>query len=109
MSDTLQALQDTFEQLSDQIDLLSAACLTQAQRDSLKARYEEAQRNFFAARNKTFEENDAEVAHLTIELHDANKRIAHLVEEMGNISKVIDAVSEAVDIGTSIASKLIPA
>jgi hypothetical protein len=109
MSETLQALQDTYEILSDQIDLLFVACQTQDQRDALKARYEQAQRNFFAARNKVFDENDAEVARLTASLGDANKKVRHLVQDMGNISKVIDGITVAVNIGSGIASKLSPA
>lgn len=109
MSETLQALQDTYETLSDQIDLLSAACQTQEQRDALTAQYLQAQHNYFSARNKIFEENDAEVARLTVALRDANQDIGRLVAEMGNISKCIDRITQAVNIGTSIATRLIPA
>lgn len=109
MAETLQELQDTYETLSDQIDLLSAACQTREQREALSEQFEKAQQNFFAARNKCFEENDAEVAKLTIDLHQANQRIGQLLEEMGNISKCIDHITEAVSIGSSLAAKLVAA
>jgi hypothetical protein len=109
MAETLQELQDTYETLSDQIDLLSAACHTQEQRDALTASYLLAQHNYLGARNKIFKENDAELERLTQELRKANKDIKRLVEQLGNISKVIDGITMAVNIGSSIASKLIPA
>lgn len=108
MPNALQELQDTFLTLQSQIDMLSAACQNQEQRDSLQDQYTKARVAYYATLDKAFHDDDPQVADLTAQLAKANTQLKNAVQEMGNISKTIDEITKAVTLVANLADKVIP-
>lgn len=108
MPNALQELQDTFLTLQSQIDMLSAACQTQGQRDSLQDQYTKARVAYYATLDKAFHDDDPQVANLAKQLAEANTKLKNAVQEMGNMSKTMDEITKAVSLVANLAEKAIP-
>lgn len=102
MASALDDVQATFLSLDSQYNMLLAACQTEAQRNALKAQYSTAQQNYQATLNAELAANDQQIAELRSELQTANTQVVKATEQMGNISKAIDEITTAVNLGTKI-------
>jgi len=102
MANALVDVQNTFLSLDENYNLLLAACQTDADRDALKARYAAAELNYDQSLDKMLSDNDANVAALLAQLKPLNDQVTQAVAEMGNISKVIDALTQAVTFGSKL-------
>ncbi len=107
MQTQLEELEATYFTLQSQIDMLSAACQTQDQRDALGTQYVKARQNYWACVNKAFHDDDPQVAQLTDQIEAANKQISNATQQLGNIAKVINDITSVVTMGTQLASKVI--
>jgi hypothetical protein len=107
MQSALQELETTYFTLQGQIGMLTAACTTDQQRSDLIAEYVAARSNYWNCVNKAFHDDDPQVVSLTAQLDSANTQLKTLVQQMGNISKVIDGITQAVTVGASLAAKVI--
>jgi hypothetical protein len=106
MANALLDVVDTFTSLDANYNELLLACRTQADRDALKAEYEAAEENVEACTNRELEDDDAEVAELCKDLKICNDEVKKAVAEMGDMSKVIDNLTEAITIGSQLIAKL---
>ena len=107
MQSALQELETTYFTLQAQIGMLTAACTTEKQRSDLITKFVAARSNYWNCVNKAFHDDDPQVASLTTQLETANTQLNKLVQQMGNISKVIDGITQAVTVGASLAAKVI--
>jgi hypothetical protein len=105
MANALLDIVDTFNALDAEYNLLRVACQTQADRDALAAKYAEAQENCEKCTNQCLEDDDAEIAGLDKELKGCNDQLKKAVTEMGNMSKVLDNLTQAVTIGAQLIEK----
>jgi hypothetical protein len=108
MQTALAELEKCYFTLQFQLDMLSAACQTQGQRDALSAQYVKARQAYWSCVNKAFHDDDPQVASLTKQLDTANANLKVAVQQLGNISKVIDDITQAVSIAASLAKMVIP-
>lgn len=106
MANALDDVRQTFVSLDKQYNLLLAACLDNAHRQTLEDKYAVAQANYEAAGEKILSDDDVQVAALSAQLKTANKQVAKLVEQMGDISKVIDGITQAVTVGAQLLAKV---
>ncbi len=104
MPDALSALRDTYFSLNSQIDALSIACRTQDQRDALNAQLASAQKAYYTAVNQVFADDDAQVATLTTQLNTANTTITNLAEQMGDMTTVLNTITNVVALGARLAA-----
>lgn len=107
MPDSLQELGNTFFALQSQINMLSQACQTQAQRDALSAQYEKAGQNYWTCVNKAFHDDDPQVVSLTSQIGIANQQLSKAVQQIGDIAKTITDITKVVTLGEQLASKVI--
>ena len=102
MANALLTVQETFNTLDSQFNLLLAACQTEEQRAALKQRYSEALANYQKCIGQILTDDDAAVADLDAQLKAANEHLKVAVAQMGNISKVIDEIATAVMLGAKL-------
>ncbi|MGA2888692.1 MAG: hypothetical protein ABSE51_11615 [Terracidiphilus sp.] len=107
MQSALSELETTYFTLQSQIGMLLAACKTQDQRDALTTQYVKARSNYWSCVNKAFHDDDPQVIALTTQLDAANTQLKASVQQLGDISKTIDAITGAITIGASLAAKVI--
>jgi ABC-type proline/glycine betaine transport system substrate-binding protein len=103
MQSALDGLEKTYFTLQTQLDMLGAGCQTQAQRDALMTQYVQARQNYWACVNRAFHDEDPEVAKLTQQIQAGNQQLSKAVEQMGDISKTIDMITNVVNVGTALA------
>jgi hypothetical protein len=106
MANALLDVIDTFTSLDANYDVLMVACQTQTDRDALKAKYAAAQANVETCTGKALEDDDAEVAELSKDLKICNDEIKIAETEMGDMSKVLDNLTQALTIGAQLIAKL---
>jgi hypothetical protein len=104
VANALIDVQNTYLTLYASYDKMRGQCTTQEQMDSLDAQYEAAQKTYYATLNKTLEDDDAAIAVLSTNLQAVNKQVTTAVAVLGDMSKVIDLVTQAVTLGAQIAA-----
>ncbi len=102
MANALDDVQATYTIVNEKYNLLRVACQTDAQRDALAAQYADAQTAYFACVGKMLSDDDAEIATLSQQLQAANTLVTQSVEEMGDMSTVIDQITQAVTLGAKL-------
>jgi hypothetical protein len=107
MQDALAELETTYFTLQSKIGMLLAACQTQVQRDALTTQYVAARSSYWSCVNKAFHDDDPAVKALTTQLDTANNQLKTAVQQLGDIKTVIDAITQVVTIGASLATKVI--
>src|SRR5580658_3076312 len=107
MQSALAELEENYLTLQSQIGMLLNACQTQDQRDALTAKLVAARSNYWNCVNKAFHDDDPTVVALTTQLDAANNQVKAAVQQLGDINKTIDTITQAVTIGASLAAKVI--
>lgn len=107
MQSALQELEATYFTLQSQINMLSQACETQQQRDSLSTQYVLARQNYWACINHAFHDDDPQVVSLTTQIDAANQQLSNAVQQMGDITTTINDITSVVTIGAQLAAKVI--
>jgi hypothetical protein len=102
MANALTDVQNTFLTLDDQYSMLLAACRTQQDRDLVGAKYAAAQKNYQTCLNQVLEDDDPEVTALSKQLKAANAVVAQATVEMGDMSKVLNSLTTAIDLGSKL-------
>lgn len=108
MANALTDVQNTFTTLDANFNLLHAACTSDTERTDLGLQYGRAMANYQKCVNKFLSDDDPAVAALSSELQTANDKVAKAVTQMGNMSHVIDEITEAVDIGAKVVAFVFP-
>ena len=109
MQDSLEQLETTYFTLQSQIDMLSAACQTQEQRDALTTQYVQARKAYWGCVNKAFHDDDPQVVSLTNQLTAENKNLKDALNDLSDIAKVLNVVTQVVTVGASLAGACISA
>ena len=102
MANALANVQATFLNLDGQYNLLLAACPTQADRDALSARYSAAQNAYEECADQLLEADDAALTALCTQLTTINKQVSALTTEMGDMSKVLAVLDQALKLGQQV-------
>lgn len=106
MASSLQALQDQYFYLTQNLSDLKDKCQTQDQVDALLAQYAASRSNYFSCINKTLQDDDPNVATLVQQMNTEQKSLKAAISQLGDIATVINVITEAVKVGTKLASVL---
>ena len=104
MGDSLKALEDQYMLLSQNLSMILAACPTQTERDQVMTQYVTARRNYWNSIQKVFHDDDPKVVVLVQEMQTEQKKIQDATNHLNNIAKVIDIITDAVNVGSTLAS-----
>jgi len=104
MPNVLSTVQDTFNSLDSQYNLLLAACKTSEQRTALEQQYAVAEATYQKCIGQMLSDDNAQVAALSAQLKTANVAVKQSVTVMGDINGVIDEITKAVTLGAKLVS-----
>ncbi len=102
MANALAEVQETYLSLDKNYSLLLAACQTEAQREQLEAQYAQAQDAYEKCLGQMLDADTAEIADLTARLKVVNAQIAGALSVMGDMSKVLNVITQALTIGEEL-------
>lgn len=105
MGPSLQSLEDQYMLLTQNLSMVLAACPTQTEHNQVMTQYVASRRNYWNSIQKIFHDDDPQVASLVQEMHDEEQKIKDATKHLDNIAKVIDVITDAVNIGTALAGK----
>jgi hypothetical protein len=107
MGDALSALEQIYFSIQSNLNDMLAACKTQAQRDKVMSQYIAARQNYWQCVNKAFHDDDPELQAIVAEAKTDITALQGIDDNLGKIAKVISMLTQAVDIGSKIAAKVI--
>lgn len=102
MSNSLQDVQDFFTDLNAKYNMLRAACTNDTDRTALESQYGRAQAAYQTSLGQILTSDDPQVATLGTQFTAASAVVKNAVEEMGDMCKVIDGITDAVNIAAKI-------
>ncbi len=107
MTAALQALQDQYDLLTTNLPALLRACQGDtAKEDAINRQYNLAEQNYQKCINKIFNDNDPSVQTLVTQMKHEQTALAAQVKHIGDIAKVITAITTAVKTGAALAAKV---
>jgi len=104
MTDVQQTLLATYKTLQLQEGMLRAACSTE-QAKVLDENYSAARKAYWEYMDRAFQNNDAEVEALAVQLNAVNGELSHSLEQLNNINKVLQTISVALALGIKLAAR----
>jgi hypothetical protein len=103
MGEVLSALQAQYIFLTVNLADFLAACPTQDLRDAIQTQYVACRRSYFASVNTIFHDDDPAISSLVTQMKTAQASLEQTVEDLNNIAKVVDGITQAVTIGVKLA------
>ena len=77
---------------------------TPEQLDLLRSAIAQSRSNYYKAINATLQDDDPQVASLVSQMNMAQLNLEAGVKNLGNVSKILDVITKAVEIGSQLAS-----
>ena len=105
MGPSLQSLEDQYILLTQQLSEILAACPGQTERDQLMTQYVASRRNYWSSIQKIFHDDDPQIVSLVQEMHKEQQEIKDCTDQLNDIAKVINIITDAVKVGTALAAK----
>lgn len=107
MGPSVQALENLYVLLRGSLTTLQAQGATPGQLDQLRTQVVQARTNYWTAINSIFHDDDPGVRDLTSELNTEQLSLEATIKHLGEVSKVLDAITKAVDIGSQLVAKAV--
>lgn len=107
MSQSIEALEDQYFLLRGSLSTLTEQGATTNQLDQLRTQIAQSRTNFLTAVNKNLHNNNPEITHLVTQLNAQETSLKTTIDHLGDVAKVIDAITKAVDIGSQIVAKAV--
>jgi hypothetical protein len=102
--DSLKALEEQHYTLYRNRDDMEANCKDDACKRQVWDQYSTARRNHDDCINKTFNQGDQQVIDLTKECQDKTAEINKALQDLSDMTKVLQVVTAAVQVGSKLAS-----
>jgi hypothetical protein len=107
MNPSVEALENQYFLLRSTLSTLSEQGATPGQLDQMRAQVVQSRTNYWTALNKVLHDDDPEVEQLVTQLNAEQATLKTTIAQLGNVAKVIDAVTKAVSIGSQIVAKVV--
>lgn len=107
MNQSLAVLEKQYEFLQGSLPDLMSQDATPQQLDAARAAIAQARTNYFKAIKGLLQDDDPEVASLVSQMNMAQLNLEAGVKHLGNVAKVLDVITKAVDIGSKLAAKVV--
>jgi hypothetical protein len=106
MTDALQALEDQYIRLTNNLTSLLTACQGDADRNAIMSQYVTSRRNYFNCVNRMFHDDDPSIQVLVDQMKSEQTALTAAVTRVGVIAGVITTITTAVKTGASLAAKV---
>lgn len=107
MSQSVETLENQYFLLRGSLSTLTEQGATTDQLDQLRAQIAQSRTNFLTAVNKNLHDDDPEITQLVAQLNADEASLKTTIDHLGDVAKVIDAITKAVDIGSQIVAKAV--
>lgn len=107
MSPAEAAVKDIYFNALDKLNMMLLACRNDEERAAIRLEFTRARSNFYTCVNKAFAANDQALDELVVQANRAANDLKQIEEHLGNIAKVLDAMTQAVTYGSQIAAKVL--
>jgi uncharacterized protein involved in exopolysaccharide biosynthesis len=106
MSQSVEALENQCSLLRACLSTLADQGATADQLDQLRTQIAQS-RAYWAAVNKNLQDDNPEITQLVTQLNAQEASLKTTIDHLGDVAKVIDAITKAVDIGSQIVAKAV--
>lgn len=107
MQDALAAVEALYFGLQQQVGMIVAATTSTEQKNAFMSQYVAARTAYWNCVNKMFHDDDPKVAALTTQLQALNQQVSNFEKQLGEISKVLDIITQAATIASDLSSMAI--
>ncbi|ADV82425.1 hypothetical protein [Terriglobus saanensis] len=107
MSQSIEALENQFFLLRGSLSALTEQGATTNQLDLLRTQIAQSRTNYWTAVKKNLHDDNPEIMELVIQLNTEETSLKTTIDHLGDVAKVIDAITKAVDIGSQIVAKAV--
>jgi len=107
MSQSIEALENQYFLLRGSLSTLIEQGATTNQLDHLRTQIAQSRTNFLTAANKNLHDDNPEITQLVTQLNTQETSLKTTIDHLGDVAKVIDAITKAVDIGSQIVAKAV--
>lgn len=104
----MAVLEQNYVTIQEQVNMLPLNC-DQAERDALNTQLVAARSAYWTCVNKAFHDDDPQVVALTAQLKQQTQAIDDAAQNLGDIAKVLDQITTAVDTAAKLATLVISA
>lgn len=106
MNPSLAVLEKQYFFLQGSLPDLMSQGATPEQLDAMRAAIVQSRKNYWKAINGVLHDDDPEVASLVSQMNTAQLNLEAGLKNLGNVAKVLNVITKAVDIGSQIAAKV---
>ena len=107
MSDALSNVEAIYFTIQTNLDMMLAACPSQIERDQIMTQYVAARQNYFQCINKAFHDDEPALEALVVQAKSCITALTRINDHLGDITKVVNDLTQTVTIGAEIAKKVI--
>lgn len=107
MNTSVEALENLYFLLRGSLTTLQAQGATPDQLNQLRTLIVQARTNYWTAINSIFHSDDPQVSSLTTQLNTAQLSLDATIKNLNDVAKVLDAITQAVNIGSQLVTKAV--
>ncbi len=107
MNDALKALEDQYFTVRGSLSSLMKQGATQDELNQLRTLIVTSRNNYWMAINKVLHDDDPDVAKLTSQMNSEQLTLQASIDHLGEVAKILNVITKAVNIGTQLAAKAI--
>jgi hypothetical protein len=105
MNQALEALESQYTLLLSSKGAFLPPAVTQEQQDAFMTQLVKSRKNYWAAIATTLHDDDPQIQKLVSQLNTEQLTLSHQVSQMAKVSEVLDAITKAVEVGSTIITK----
>lgn len=107
MNPSVEALENQYIVLRGSLSTLIGQGATDAQQSQLRSAIAKSRDNYWLATRRILHDDDPEVASLVSQMNTEQLSLDATIKNLGDVSKVLDAITKAVDVGSQLAAKAV--
>lgn len=107
MSQCVEALENQCSLLRASLSTLADQGATEDQLDQLRTQIAQSRTNYWTAMNKNLQDDNPEITQFVTQLNAQEASLKTTIGHLGDVAKVIDVITKAVDIGSQIVAKAV--
>jgi hypothetical protein len=107
MNPSLGALEKQYFFLTQSLSDLMDKGATPVELDAMRKSIVQSRTNYWKAINNVLHDDDPDVASLVSQMSTAQLNLEAGLKNLGNVAKVLDVITKAVDIGSQLTAKVV--
>ena len=105
MNSALEALESQYTLLLSKKGIFVPPSATPDEQDAFMTQLVKSRKNYWTAIATTLHDDDPQIQKLVSQLNTEQLTLSHQLDQMAKISDVLNAITKAIDVGTTIITK----